>query len=500
MRSLVVGVGDWEKGDEAAALEVARRVAESAPEGVTAIGWEGSAIDLIDRWKGFDRVVLVCAAGPDTKEGHIVPIALGPEVAHACPDVARALAVAEDSDRLPARFEAAAIGVVRDPASQHHPAANGAGVLSPPVARAARLLAERIRTTLASGLPLALDTPPPRTVPSAATLAAWTTLTVHDGPQAAVETTIRSWEGADACLAFVTGEAAVRAALHVARSDTPRVVAVLDPTSVAARTLDAHGVDVRTVAADEPGAIEAAIDDGLDQLWLTSPAGAHVRVLDLARLTHRAAGEGAVTVFDATGAGAVPPHALALGADLVVYADVSALAGTGADGHLRGGLLTGDAELIAAAARERDRTDTHMRHEAAEQLLVGFRTLPLRAERSAANALALARHLKRHPRVRDVAYPGLPSHPDGARVPETGPSRWGPTLAFTAIAAEEPRAVLDGLRWVRCGDVGALPDGVATYCTALGPAPDGGFRYRLTCGIEDAEDLIDDVDLALSLV
>lgn len=501
MRSLVVGIGDWERGDHAAALEVVRRIAEAAPDGVTTLAWEGSPLDLIDRWSGFDRVVLVCPGGGDV--GRIAPLRSDPGDAAASvasdPDVTRALALAEHSGRLPPRFETAAIGVGAAAGARD---GTPAGMLTPAVARAARQLAERIRGALADAVPLALDAPPPRAVPGPGTLAVWSPAPPNEGPQLAVEEAVRRYERADRCVAFVTGEAAVRAILHVTRSEVPRVVAVLEPGSVAARTLEAHAADVRHVAPDDVAAIEAAIDDGLDQLWLTTPVGPQVRVLDLQRLTRRASGEGAFTVVDVTGAGPVPVHPLAHGADLLVHADVAALVGASPLarsnlGERHGGLVAGDAELVAQVDAERLRIDGRMRPGTAERLFEGFRTLPLRAERRAANALAVARYLKRHARVRDVAYPGLSMHPDHGRVPECGPARWGPTLAFTADVEEPALELLERLRWVRCSMTGVHPDGVASECTPQGAGEGAGRRFRLICGIEDVDDLIDDLEAAL---
>lgn len=508
MRSLVVGVGDWERGDEAAPLEVARRVAETAPEGVTALGWEGSPLDLIDRWAGYDRVVVVCTGDRSLPAGRlaVVPLDLPehPAPRPGDPDLERALALATDPARVAPPLEVVAIGVDRDALHERPAPLDAAAALTPDVARAVRHLSERLRSALAAAAPLALDTAP--AAPGAeATHAAWAGVHPADGTLVALEDAIRRWERADACVGFVTGEAAVRSTLHATHGAAPRVVAALEPGSVAARTLAAHATTVRFVPGDDAAALEAAIDDGVDQLWLATPCGPHLRVLDLARWARRASGEGAITVVDATGGGSVPPHPLALGVDLVVHADVAALAGTGAigdpaagDRELRGGLVAGDAELVARVAQERARTDARLRPGAAERLLGGFRSHPLRAERRAANALALARHLKRHPRVRDVAYPGLPGHPDAARVPECGPSRWGPTLACTVdVPSAGLTALLERLRWVRCGELGTQPDGITTTCVALGPDEAGGVRLRLTCGIEDADDLLDDLDRVL---
>lgn len=509
MRVLVVGVGDWERGDEAAPLEVARRIAETASDGVTAIGWERSPLELLDRWAGYDRVVVVYAAAAGMEVGSLKSVAWAAQGEALPPapvdaDLVRALALATGPERVAPPLELVAIGIVPAARRERDGAHDGAAGLSPAAARAVRQLSDRLRTALAAGLPLTLDATPSAAVPSEATSAAWAGLQPVGGPIANLEDAVKRWEHADACAAFVTGEAAVRAVLRATHGAAPRVVAVLDPHSVALRTLVAHGANLRSVAPDDAAALEAAIDDGVDQLWIASPAGPNLRVLDVARLARRASGEGAIVVFDATGGAAVPPRPLEVGADLIVHADVAALAGTGAvgqaaagDQELRGGLVAGDAELVARTGDERTRTDARMRPTTAERLLAGFRSHPLRAERRAANALALARYLKRHPRVRDVAYPGLPGHPDVARVPECGPARWGPTLACTVDRPEGAEALLAGLRWVRRGEPDALSDGVVTLCATVGEADGGGVRLRLTCGIEDADDLVDDFDAAL---
>jgi hydrogenase maturation protease len=496
MRSLVVGVGDWERGDEAAGLEVARRIADAALEDVTAICWEGAALDLLEAWSGFDRVVVVGAAAPGTEPGRLLSIAADGPDADRAPRLAEALRFANATGRRPARLEVLGIG----------PAQTEAGApLSRPVARAARTLAERIRWALTHGAPLPLDdaTPWP-SLPGAGTLAVWGP-EVERGPQESVEMDVRRWEGADACLGFVTGEAAVRGALHASRGGRPRIVAVLDPSSVVLRTIKAHGVAVRCVPGDEPATVEAAIEDGVDQLWLCSPTGVRCDVLDLARLARRAAGEGALTVVDVTDGRSVPLRPLALGADLVVHAGVAALSGST---HVLGGFVAGDAEALRGVAAEREGTDAGMRTEAALRLRDGLRTWPLRAERRSANALAIARHLQRHPRVHDVRYPGLPNHPAREAVPTYGPYGHGPTLTFAlhedgGSANRDPvtdlgeaEAVLARLRWAHPEDgTRTISDGVATLAGTVLSGDDA--RLRLTCGIEDLDDLLDDLENAL---
>jgi cystathionine beta-lyase/cystathionine gamma-synthase len=354
-------------------------------------------------------------------------------------DLVRALALATGRERIAPPLEVVAIGVGAEAAThaRSHERRRRERRRGPQPRRGAHAVhqvSERIRTALAGGVPARARSTVRHAAPSDATSAAWAGLRSVDGPVDDLEEAVRAWERGDACAAFVTGEAAVRAALHATHGTAPRVVAVLDPHSVALRTLVAHGPAPHRGARRRRGArgrhrrrCRPAVDH---QPGRPGPAGLRRRAVGA-----RASGEGAVVVFDATGATAVPTHPLRFGADLVVHADVAALAGSGAVGHptaadqeLRGGLVVaGDAELVARTVEERSRTDTRMRPATAERLLAGFRSHPLRAERRAANALALARFLKRHPRVRDVVYPGLPGHPDAGRVPECGPARWGPT-------------------------------------------------------------------------
>ncbi len=496
MRSLVVGVGDWERGDEGAGLEVARRIADAGLAGVTAVCWEGAALDLLDAWTGYDRVVVVGAAVAGTEPGRLVRVTAEGPAADRAPQLAEVLRFADATGRRPGKVEVLGIG----------PAQAEAGApLSRPVARATRALADRIRWALAHGAPLSVEDPTPwPSLPGAGTLAVWDVEAEID-PGAGVETAVARWEGADACLGFVTGEAAVRGALHASRDGRPRVVAVLDPHSAVYRTLRAHGVDLRCVSSDEPAALEAAIEDGVDQVWLASPAGVRCDVLDVARVARRAAGEGALTVVDVTDGLGVPLRPLSLGADLVVHAGAAALAGST---QLMGGFVAGDAETLRAVAAERDRTDAWLRLDAALRLRDGLRTWPLRAERRAANALAIARHLLRHPHVRDVRYPGLPGHPGREALPTCGVDGHGPTLTFALhghdatadrdAAAErgDVEALLARLRWARRADgAGANSDGIATSAAIVVSGDDA--RLRLICGIEDVDDLLDDLEAAL---
>ncbi len=493
MRSLVVGVGDWERGDEAAGLEVARRIADAGLEGVTAICWEGAALDLLESWAGYDRVVVVGVAVAGTEPGRLLTITADGADAEGAPRLAEALRFANATGRRPAKLDVLGIGPAQaDPGTP----------LSRPVARATRALADRIRWALTHGAPLPLDdaTPWP-SLSGAGTWAVWSA--EPDTPSlAAVETAVRRWEGADACLGFVTGEAAVRGALHASRGGRPRVVAVLDPFSAVQRTLEAHGVDVRNVPGDEPAALEAAIEDGVDQLWLASPAGGRCDVLDLARFARRAAGEGALTVVDVTDGRSVPLRPLSLGADLVVHAGVGALAG---NAHVLGGFVAGDADALHGVEAERDRTESWMRVEAAGRLRDGLRSWPLRTERRSTNALGIARHLQRHSHVRDVRYPGLPGHPGRELAPTCGPYGHGPALTFAlhghtrsengegAGELADVEALLAHLNWARREE--GPSDGVATAAGVVSSGDDA--RVRLTCGIEDLDDLLDDLEAAL---
>ena len=228
-------------------------------------------------------------------------------------------------------------------------------------------------------------------------------------------------------------------------------------------------------------------------------------MLDIARLAQRAHERGAIVVFDNTFATPINQQPLTLGADLVVHSATKFLGG---HADALGGVLVGDEELVHRVFRRREITGATLHPEAAYLLLRGMKTLALRVERQDSNAMTVARHLLQHPRVARVFYPGLESHPNHDVAKRQMPGGFGGVLSFQLHGDfDAVKRLLPRLRWAhRAANLGAVETVVAPPATgshveltaeqraALG-IPETLVRY--SCGIEDARDLVADLDQAL---
>lgn len=323
------------------------------------------------------------------------------------------------------------------------------------------------------------------------------------------EEKVRLLEGAAAATSFATGMAAISDALFTLLQPGERVVSVVDTYGGTNRLfsefLPQVGVDVTLCQTEDETAIERAIDGGLRVLYLESPTNPTCKILDIARLAQRAHDRGAIVVVDNTFATPINQQPLTLGADLVVHSATKFLGG---HADALGGVLVGDEELVHRVFRRREITGATLHPEAAYLLLRGMKTLALRVERQNSNAMTVARHLQQHPRVARVFYPGLEGHPNHDVAKRQMPSGFGGVLSFQLHGEfDAVKRFLPRLRWAhRAANLGAVETVVAPPATgshveltaeqraALG-IPETLVRY--SCGIEDARDLVADLDQAL---
>ena len=317
-------------------------------------------------------------------------------------------------------------------------------------------------------------------------------------------------EDAEAATDFSTGMAAINSTLF----------ALLNPGQSAVTIKDAYGATylhfkeilprfgVRCViceTADEE-AILAAIGRGCDLLYLESPTNPLLRVVDLEKLFAAAHRVGAVTVTDNTFATPINQHPLALGSDLVIH---SATKFIGGHNDLLAGVVCGKAGLVKKIYRYRELTGPSLDPHRASLLLRSLKTLAIRVERHNKNALAVARYLEGHPKVIQVHYPGLESHPRHAVAKKQMPGGFGGVLSFevegglAAVAGILPRLKYAYMA-ANLGQVDTVvgPPSTTSHveCTeeerrAAG-IPEGLIRY--SAGIEDTEDLIADLSQALT--
>lgn len=325
---------------------------------------------------------------------------------------------------------------------------------------------------------------------------------------AAFEAKVRALEGAEAATGFATGMAAISGTLFTLLSPGDRVVSVRDTyggtNKIFVEFLPRFGIDVRLCDTADHETIEAEIGRGCRIVYLESPTNPTLRVLDLARLAEAGHAAGATVVVDNTFATPLNQRPLALGADLVLHSATKFLGG---HSDAMGGVVCGPEPLVRTIFHFREIHGAALDPTAAWLLSRGMRTLELRVARQNESAGEIARWLERHPAVERVFYPGLPSHPghDVARRQMRG---FGGVLSFALHAGLEGVCeVLPRLRRAHraasLGSVGTLvgPPALTSH-VELSPderaatgIPEGLVRYSV--GIENVEDLIDDLSAAL---
>lgn len=331
----------------------------------------------------------------------------------------------------------------------------------------------------------------------------------NTNPTVAVfEERIAALERAEAATAFATGMAAISGTLHTLLDPGDRVVSVKDTyggtTKLFLEFLPRNGVEVDLIATDDHDAIEAAIAEGCDVLYLESPTNPTLKVLDLERLAAAGHAAGAIVVVDNTFATPINQRPLELGADLVVHSATKFLGG---HADALGGIVCGSQELVDRIYHYREINGATIDPFAAYLLLRSVKTLHLRVERQNENALTIARHLEGHPAVEAVFYPGLESHPHH-EIAARQMRGYGGVLSFSIRGGfDAVRAVLPRLELAHlAANLGAVETIVGPPATtshvemtaderaAMG-IPESLVRY--SAGVEDVADLIADLDQAL---
>jgi cystathionine gamma-synthase len=254
------------------------------------------------------------------------------------------------------------------------------------------------------------------------------------------------------------------------------------------------------VDAASPDALAQAVCPGRTRLvWIETPANPLWTVTDIAGAAAIAHQAGAMLAVDSTAATPVLTRPLALGADLVMHSATKYL-----NGHsdvVAGSLTAARAdEFWARLVAARSGGGAILGSFEAYLLLRGMRTLFPRVERACHSAQRIAEALARHPQVEAVLYPGLPTHPGHAVAARQMTGGFGGMLSIRVRGGAEA-AIAAASRvelWKRAtslGGVESLIEHRASVEGAGSPVPDD--LLRLSVGIEDPQDLIDDIDAAL---
>lgn len=323
------------------------------------------------------------------------------------------------------------------------------------------------------------------------------------------EEKVRILEGAPAATSFATGMAAISNTLFALLQPGARVVSIRDSYGGTSRLfldfLPKYGIDVTLCDTDDSDAIEAAVGEDCDLLYLESPTNPTLKVVDLRRLAEAGRAAGAVVVVDNTFASPVNQRPIGLGADLVIHSATKFLGG---HSDAMGGVVCGSEELVRKIFEFREINGASLAPPVAHLLIRGMKTLELRVRRQNENALGLARFLHDHPAVERVFYPGLPDDP-GHEIAARQMSGFGGVVSFELRGDfETVRRFLGRLRYAHraasLGSVGTLigPPAVTSHVEL---SPEDRARLgipetllRCSVGIENLEDLLRDFGQALA--
>jgi cystathionine beta-lyase/cystathionine gamma-synthase len=264
------------------------------------------------------------------------------------------------------------------------------------------------------------------------------------------------------------------------------------------------GVTPRFVSLEELAAPARVLSDRTRMLWFESPINPTLRCVDVKAIADACRARGVLSVIDNTFASPINQQPLSLGVDLAMQSATKYL-----NGHsdVTGGVVTGPARLVQPIEKARRMVGTVMDPHPAYALARGLKTLPLRIARHNASAIAVAEFLARDRRVSQVYYPGLPSHPDHA-IAKRQMLGFGGMVCFDLEGRfDRAERCYDRLRVIkRAASLGGVESLVSMpVLTSQWGHTDDQLRQagvtrgmlRLSVGLEDAEDLIADLDQAL---
>ncbi len=322
------------------------------------------------------------------------------------------------------------------------------------------------------------------------------------------EEKVAALEGAEAAVVMASGMAAISSALLAVLKAGDEVIATRQLYGGSYRLqrdiLPRFGIRIHYVENDLAG-IERLVNKNTRVLYTESPTNPTLRLVDLRKAAAFARRHKLVSIVDNTFATPVLQQPLALGFDMTVHSATKYLGG---HSDLIAGAVAGSQKLMAAVRQMVIYLGGSMDPEVGFLLIRGIKTLDLRVERQCRNAMAVAKFLEKHPKVARVHYPGLKSHPDHA-LAKKQMSGFGSMLAFDmkgGIAAA--RRVCDRVRvFLLAASLGGveslvvLPLYTSHYKMSAKELAGAGVSpgtIRVSVGLEDPRDLIDDLRQSLA--
>ncbi len=328
----------------------------------------------------------------------------------------------------------------------------------------------------------------------------------------ALDKKLAELEGGAACASFGTGMAAIQAVLlaflnagdHAVVSD----VAYGGTYRLCTKVFTRFGVEFTFADTSDPEDVKKSMRDETNLILTETPANPTLKLTDIAAVSAIAKEHGVPHAIDNTFLTPYYQRPIELGADLVVHSTTKYL-----DGHnatVGGAVVSATDELHEKVVFVQNASGAIMSPQVAWLTLQGCKTLTVRMDAQSANALAIAKFLEAHPKVGTVRYPGLPSHPQHELATRQA-SGYGAMVWFEVeggVAAG--KAIMDSLElWTLAENLGSVESLVTHPVTMTHADVEEAERkrvritdglVRLSVGLEDAQDLIDDLKKALEKV
>jgi cystathionine gamma-synthase len=323
----------------------------------------------------------------------------------------------------------------------------------------------------------------------------------------ALEDALAAIEAGTRGLAFASGMAAEDTLLRTVCKPGDHVILPGDAYGgtfrLVARVLTRWGLQYTSVPLADLDAVRAAVRPNTAVLWCETPTNPLLGIADIAGLAAIAHDAGARLVVDNTFASPYLQQPIALGADVVVHSTTKYLGGH--SDVVGGALICADAALGEELAFHQNAMGAVAGPFDAWLVLRGIKTLGVRMDRHCTNAERIVDFLVSHPAVSDVLYPGLPSHP-GHEIAARQMRGFGGMVSFRLRGGEETALKVCGLVSVftlgeSLGGVESLIEHPArmTHASVAGsPLEVPSDLVRLSVGIENVEDLLDDLASALA--
>ncbi len=275
------------------------------------------------------------------------------------------------------------------------------------------------------------------------------------------------------------------------------------------KVYEKFGVHSRYIPMQDADAVAAAITDRTRLIWIETPTNPMLNIIDIRAICELARKRGITTCVDNTFASPYLQNPLDLGADLVLHSATKYLGGH--SDVILGAVVCKDPAVGEQLAFLQNAVGAVPGPQDCFLILRGIKTLHLRVERSCRNAAAIAEHLRAHPAVSKVFYPGFEDHPNHA-IAEAQMRHFGGMVSFDLMddQFEHARKILSATQLFTLaeslGGVESLIGHPASMTHASIPREERrkvgltDSLVRLSVGVEDVQDLIADLDQALEQV